>query len=161
MVDEKVMLETVQNKADWLIQLSLSDLQVRDKLCYLKATMNLVCSSNTTDVNENEDKNMDDLKGKYIPPLDWRTESEVEEGRTKIKRRVFGKEEETLIKNHFVKFIKNPSVLVKNKSIKYVLDKTGQLADFRKSFHLHSIAPKARTEKSKYNKKHRKEAEYI
>ena len=98
MVDEKITLATVQNKADWLIELSLSDLQVRDKLCYLKATMNLVCSSNTTDVNENEDKNMDDLKGKYIPPLDWRTESEVEEGRAKIKRRVFGKEEETLIK---------------------------------------------------------------
>ena len=66
-----------------------------------------------------------------------------------------------MIKHDFEKFIKNPSVLVKNKSIKCVLDKTDQLADFRKSFHLDSIAPKVRTEKIKYNKKHRKEAEYI
>ena len=161
MGDEKITLMTVRNKADRFIELSLSDLQVRDKLRYLKATMKLVCSSNSTDVNENENGNTDELTGEYVPPSDSGTESEVEEGRVKRKRTVFAKEEERLIKNHFAKIIENPSVLVKNKSVKRVLDKTDELADFRKRFHFDSIVTKVRTEKSKYNKKYRKEPEDI
>ena len=161
MGDEKITLITVRNKADRLIELSLSDLQVRDKLRYLKATMKLVCSSNSTDVNENENGNTDELTGEYVPPSDSGTESEVEEGRVKRKRTVFAKEEERLIKNHFAKIIENPSVLVKNKSVKRVLDKTDELADFTERFHFDSIVTKVRTEKSKYNKKYRKEPEDI
>ena len=85
MGDEKITLLTVRNKADRLIELSLSDLQVRDKLRYLKATMKPVCSSNSTDVNENEDGNTDELTGEYLPPSDSGTESEIEEGRVKRK----------------------------------------------------------------------------
>ena len=66
---------------------------------------------------------------------------------------MFAKEEERFIKNHFAKIIENPSVLVKNESVKRVLDKTDELADFRKRFHFDSIVTKVRTEKSKFNKK--------
>ena len=59
--------------------------------------MELVCSSNSTDINENENGNTDELTGEYVPPSDSGTESEVEEGRVKRKRAVFAKEEERLI----------------------------------------------------------------
>ena len=79
--------------------------------------MKPVCSSNPIETNENEDGYMDDLTGEYILPSDSQTESEVEEGRAKRKKAVFAEENERLVKNYFAKIIKNPSVLVKNKSI--------------------------------------------
>ena len=50
--------------------------------------MKLVCSSNSTDVNGNENGNTDELTGEYVPPSDSGTESEVEEGRVKRKRQL-------------------------------------------------------------------------
>ena len=57
------------------------------------------------------------------------------------------------IKKNFKKFIENPSILVKKKSIKRVLDGNQELDEIKKKFKLDSILTKVRTEKKKFSEK--------
>ena len=136
---KSITVDTVRNKRSDLINVPLSDTQIRDKLRYMQSKKRRV---EPREVDEEE----------FIPPTDQEDCSDPESSDELVTRRSrvkYSQDEDELIKKHFEKFIFNEQALITKKTTLKVLDTNSKLRELKKKYGVQRLLVKIRTEKAK------------
>ena len=121
---KSITVDTVRNKRSNLINVPLSDTQIRDKLRYMQSKKRRV---EPHEVDEEE----------FISPTDQEDCSDPESSDELVTRRSrvkYSQDEEELIKKHFEKFNFNEQALITKKTILKVLDTNSKLRELKKKY---------------------------